>query len=300
MSRRGHTIARTAGWAAATLVVTLSGRTLAYALQPGLSSDGRELAAVTGGPVRLGSRSGSRRTRLSDGRDRHLARLARGQRAAAARTDRRDDVPEHLDQRRGREGGVALRGEFAHVRPARVVHPLAGGARLARPPLPDGACASRRHSASGRPLARGCCHSACRLAPVRLDAPDHPAARRPGPHAPHPDGVATSGSPNRAASSHRRSPTGRPRPTSTVAPVLRAAAAVRSPSERKHDSDDSPIQVAPATGPRTRDARRARRRGGRVGACDRQPAGRQGEGAAAVHALGSRPRRRARRRRRSS
>ena len=32
------------------MLVTLSARTLAYALQPGLSSDGRELAAVTGGP----------------------------------------------------------------------------------------------------------------------------------------------------------------------------------------------------------------------------------------------------------
>jgi hypothetical protein len=50
VSRRGHRIARTAGWAAATLVVALSGRTLAYALQPGLSPDGRDLAAATGGP----------------------------------------------------------------------------------------------------------------------------------------------------------------------------------------------------------------------------------------------------------
>jgi len=41
---------RWAGWAATTLVVVLAGRTLAYALQPGLSPDGRVLAAATGGP----------------------------------------------------------------------------------------------------------------------------------------------------------------------------------------------------------------------------------------------------------
>jgi uncharacterized protein YcnI len=50
VSRRGHTIARASGWAAATVVVTLFGRMLAYALQPGLSPDGRDLAAATGGP----------------------------------------------------------------------------------------------------------------------------------------------------------------------------------------------------------------------------------------------------------
>jgi uncharacterized protein YcnI len=50
VSRGPRTIARTAGWTAAAVAVALTGRTLAYALQPGLSSDGRGLAAVTGGP----------------------------------------------------------------------------------------------------------------------------------------------------------------------------------------------------------------------------------------------------------
>jgi uncharacterized protein YcnI len=50
VSRRVHTCARAAGWVGATLLVALSARTLAYALQPGLSSDGRALATVTGGP----------------------------------------------------------------------------------------------------------------------------------------------------------------------------------------------------------------------------------------------------------
>jgi uncharacterized protein YcnI len=50
MTRRSHPIARTAGWVTATLAVTGFARTLAYALQPGLSAEGGELAGVTGGP----------------------------------------------------------------------------------------------------------------------------------------------------------------------------------------------------------------------------------------------------------
>jgi hypothetical protein len=42
--------ARTAGWTATALFVVLSGRTLSYALEPGLSPAGRQLADVTGSP----------------------------------------------------------------------------------------------------------------------------------------------------------------------------------------------------------------------------------------------------------
>ena len=76
-------------------------------------------------------------------------------------------------------------------------------------------------------------------------------------------------------------------PPLSFAPLPRAAPAVRSPSERKHDSDAPPIQTAPISGACARDGRCARPRRRRVGARDRQPTGRESEGAAAVHALGS-------------
>ena len=50
MRARANAIAGTVGWAAATLFVVLAGRSLAYALQPGLSPAGRQLADVTGAP----------------------------------------------------------------------------------------------------------------------------------------------------------------------------------------------------------------------------------------------------------
>jgi len=50
VSARAERIVRTAGLVTVTLVVVLAARTLAYALQTGLSADGHELASATGGP----------------------------------------------------------------------------------------------------------------------------------------------------------------------------------------------------------------------------------------------------------
>ena len=178
MSPRGHTLARTSGWAAATLVLTLSGRTLAYALQPGLSSDGRNLAAVTGGPSAWAVAAVVVAVAvLTAVTVVWLASLAvnEGQRLEPRAVTASTTIS---------IGAVAAQAAFLFAASSvtfllleTVIHWRAG-ARLARRPLSHRACAPRRRSAPGRPFLGGCGSLAGRLAPVGLGAPHHPPARR--------------------------------------------------------------------------------------------------------------------------
>ena len=79
-------------------------------------------------------------------------------------------APRAPARRPGRPRGGTVPRHLVRLRDARVDHPLARGARLARAPLPPRACPSRRDPDPGRALAPRRRHPRCRRAPARLGA----------------------------------------------------------------------------------------------------------------------------------
>src|SRR5215212_820871 len=217
----------------------------------------------------------------------HRGRLAggtRGSRAAPAR-DPAGDRPAAAEAcAAAGSGPCPLARHHARLRPARGLHPLAPGPRLARAALSDGAGPPRRDSGAGGALARR--RRACDGARARPGMDPADARRDCANHRIRPDRAPPAAASGRT-SAYRRARAGAPRPRSAPALLTPAAASAAAPATKGEHEHEPNLRARTRARRRRRRRLRPRLRLERAGPRRDQSAGRKDEDERALHACRS-------------